>query len=184
MTARFVRTQKEMEGRYEDVWALVDETDDAETWPADAELSLVGQPSLATTAAPAQRAGSRTRSTSPAGMLHAAVLRSPAAHGRVASLDLDAALAAPGRAGRIGPESELSPRRARPLATEPLRRPADRGRRGGDARSGAAGSARARARPRGARARRRSAAGGDEQRFVDPSDDARGDAEAALAAAT
>ena len=42
MTARFVRTQKEMEGRYEDVWALVDEADDAENWTPDDELTLVG----------------------------------------------------------------------------------------------------------------------------------------------
>ena len=64
MTARFVRTQKEMEGRYEDVWALVDETDDVESWPPDAELSLVGQPAPRHDGA---RAGSRaacaTRST-------------------------------------------------------------------------------------------------------------------------
>ena len=101
MTARFVRTQKEMEGRYEDVWVLVDEADDVESWAPDAELTLVGQP------APRHdghaRAAGRARYTVDvrlAGMLHAAVLRSPVAHGRVRSLDLEAALRDPGRAGR------------------------------------------------------------------------------------
>ena len=121
MTARFVRTQKEMEGRYEDVWVLVDETDDTENWAPDAELSLVGQP------APRfdghARAAGRVRYTVDvrlAGMLHAAVLRSPVAHGRVRSLDLDAALAVPGVRAVIGPESELSlTTRAPLLAAEP-----------------------------------------------------------------
>ena len=44
MTARFVRTQKEMEGRYEDVWALVDEADDVQSWTPDDELTVVGKP--------------------------------------------------------------------------------------------------------------------------------------------
>ena len=44
MTARFVRTRKEMEGRYEDVWALVDEADDVESWTPDDELTIVGRP--------------------------------------------------------------------------------------------------------------------------------------------
>ena len=104
LTPRLVRTQTEMEGRYEDVWVLVDEADELETWPADAELALVGQP------APRQdgaaRAAGRVRYTVDvrlAGMLHAAVLRSPVAHGRVRSLDLDAARAVPGVRAVIGP---------------------------------------------------------------------------------
>ena len=44
MTKRFVKTQREMEGRFEDVWALVDEEDDLEIWPDDADLSVVGRP--------------------------------------------------------------------------------------------------------------------------------------------
>ena len=43
MTARFVRTHKEMEGRYEDVWALVDEADDVQSWTSDDELTVVGK---------------------------------------------------------------------------------------------------------------------------------------------
>ena len=188
MTARFVRTQKEMEGRYEDVWVLVDETDDTENWPPDAELTLVGQPSPRHDGH-ARAAGSvqYTVDVRLAGMLHAAVLRSPVAHGRVRSLDLDAALAVPGVRAAIGPESELSLDHAR--ATSRLRahvrRPADRGRRGGDARSGARRDcalwrSTSRCSPTSSIRSRLV----NEQRFLfDPSDDARGDAEAALAAA-
>jgi xanthine dehydrogenase YagR molybdenum-binding subunit len=118
---RFVRSQKEMEGRYEDVWVLVDETDDVETWAPDADLALVGRPAPRLDGA--ARAAGRVRFTVDvrlAGMLHAAVLRSPAAHGRVRSLDLDAARAVPGVRAVIGPESDLSlTTRAPLLAAEP-----------------------------------------------------------------
>ena len=162
MTARFVRTQKEMEGRYEDVWALVDETDDVESWTPDAELTLVGQP------APRHdghaRAAGRVRYTVDvrlAGMLHAAVLRSPVAHGRVRSLDLDAALAVPGVRAVIGPESELSlTTRAPLLAAEPGYAGQPIAVVAADTLEAAqAGSARSGARHRGARARRRPAGG-------------------------
>ena len=118
MSSRFVKTQKEMEGRYEDVWVLVDETDDVETWAADAVLSLVGRPAPRLSG-PARAAG-RVRFTVDiriAGMLHAAVLRSPAAHGRVRSLDLAAALAVPGVRAAVGPGSELSLTTQTPLLT-------------------------------------------------------------------
>jgi xanthine dehydrogenase YagR molybdenum-binding subunit len=109
MTARFVRTRKEMEGRYEDVWALVDEADDVESWTADDVLTIVGKPAPRLDGA--ARAAGRVRYTVDvrlAGMLHAAVLRSPAAHGRVRSLDVDAAKAAPGVRAVLTPETELS----------------------------------------------------------------------------
>ena len=83
---RFVKTQTEMEGRYEDVWVLVDDADDVESWDADAELALVGRPAPRVGRCRAgRRAGAvhGRRAGSP-GMLHAAVLRSPVAHGRVA----------------------------------------------------------------------------------------------------
>jgi CO/xanthine dehydrogenase Mo-binding subunit len=121
MTARFVRTQKEMEGRYEDVWALVDEADDVQSWTPDDELTVVGRPAPRLDGT--VRVTGRARYTvdvTLAGMLHAAVLRSPVAHGRVRSLDLDAALAVAGVRAVIGPESELSLTRAAPLlAAEP-----------------------------------------------------------------
>ena len=64
MTARFVKTQKEMEGRYEDVWALVDEADDVESWSPEAELSLVGRPAPRLDGKLARRVASATRPTS------------------------------------------------------------------------------------------------------------------------
>ncbi|MSO94712.1 MAG: xanthine dehydrogenase family protein molybdopterin-binding subunit [Thermoleophilia bacterium] len=107
--SRFVRTRTEMEGRYEDVWALVDESDDTESWAPDAALSLVGRPVPRQDGA--ARAAGRARFTVDvrlAGTLHAVVLRSPVAHGRVRSLDLDGARAVPGVRAVIGPDSELS----------------------------------------------------------------------------
>jgi xanthine dehydrogenase YagR molybdenum-binding subunit len=113
---RFVRSEVEMEGRFEEVWTLVDEDDDLEPWPDDPELALVGRP--------APREDGLVRATGQArytvdvvlpGMLHAAVLRSPRAHGRVVGLDLDAARKLPGVRAVMGPDTKLS------LATdEPL----------------------------------------------------------------
>ena len=106
---RLVKTQREMEGRFEDVWVLVDEDDDVATWGADADLSLVGQP--ATRQDGAARAAGRVRFTVDvelAGMLHAVVLRSPLAHARVARLDLEAARATAGVRAVLGPGSEVS----------------------------------------------------------------------------
>jgi len=187
MTARFVRTQKEMEGRYEDVWVLVDEADDVESWAPDADLALVGRPAPRLDGA--ARAAGRVRFTVDvrlAGMLHAAVLRSPAARGRVRSLDLDATLAIPGVRAVLGPESDLSlTTRAPLLAAEP-------GYAGQPIAVVAADTLEA------ARAGVEALAldleilphvvdaqeGLNRQSFTtDPSDDARGDAEAALAAA-
>ena len=187
MTTRFVRTQKEMEGRYEDVWVLVDETDETRIWAPDAELDLVGKPTPRQDGA--ARAAGRARFTvdvTLAGMLHAAVLRSPVAHGRVRSLDLEAALAVPGVRAAIGPQSDLSLRTRAPLlAEEP-------------AYAGQPIAAVAADTPEAARAGVEALAldlevlpfvvdpqeALNEQRFTsDPSDDARGDAEAALAAA-
>ncbi len=62
--ARLVRTQTEMEGRFEDVWTLVDEEDDLETWPADAALDLVGAPATRQTGA-RRLAGRARRSRGP-----------------------------------------------------------------------------------------------------------------------
>ncbi len=184
---RFVRTQKEMEGRYEDVWVLVDDSDDVESWAPAADLVLVGRP------APRQdgaaRVAGRVRFTVDvrlAGMLHAAVLRSPAAKGRVRALDLEAALATPGVRAVIGPESELSLTAGNPILT------AEPGYAGEPIAVVAAETLEA------ARAGVRALAldlevlvhvvdpqqALNEQRFTtDPTDDVRGDAEAALAAA-
>jgi CO/xanthine dehydrogenase Mo-binding subunit len=105
---RLVRTQKEMEGRFEDVWVLVDDDDDLQTWTAADALAVVGQP-VARIDGHA-RASGRARYTVDVqlpGMLHAAVLRSPLAHCRVDSLDLVAARACPGVRAVLGPDSSL-----------------------------------------------------------------------------
>jgi xanthine dehydrogenase YagR molybdenum-binding subunit len=106
--ARFVRTQREMEGRYEDVFVLVDEDDPTEPWSAGAALRHVGSP------APRQDgllratgAAEYTVDVQLAGMLHAHVLRSPVAHGRLTALDLDAARALPGVRAVVGPTSPV-----------------------------------------------------------------------------
>ncbi len=93
--ARLIRTEKEVEGRYEEVWLVVEE-DALDQWP-DGPLETVGRP--------APRQDGRQRATGTArytadialpGMLHAAVLRSPHARARVTNLDLEQAREAPG----------------------------------------------------------------------------------------
>jgi CO/xanthine dehydrogenase Mo-binding subunit len=100
--ARLIRTEKEVEGRYEDVWIVVDE-DALDQWPAG-PLTTVGR------GVPRVDGLDRARGQAPytadlqlPGMLHAAVLRSPYARARVTSISLDAARAAPGVRAVLGP---------------------------------------------------------------------------------
>jgi xanthine dehydrogenase YagR molybdenum-binding subunit len=100
--ARLIRTEKEVEGRFEEVWLVVEE-DALEQWPAGPR-DVVGRPAQRVTGP--LRARGEARYTSDLrlpGMLHAAVLRSPHAHARVKSISLDQALAAPGVRGAVGP---------------------------------------------------------------------------------
>ena len=120
MKPRLVKSQREMEGRFEDVWVLVDEDDEVESWPDDAALDVVGTP------APRQdghvRAGGAARYTVDvqlAGMLHALVLRAPFARCRVASLDLGAARATPGVRAALGPEGPFTMGGKPVLTSEP-----------------------------------------------------------------
>jgi xanthine dehydrogenase YagR molybdenum-binding subunit len=101
--ARLIRTEKEVEGRYEEVFLVVEE-DALEQWPAGAR-EIVGRPAV--------RADGVERATGQAvytadlklpGMLHAAVLRSPHPRARVTRLDLAAALASPGVHAAIAPD--------------------------------------------------------------------------------
>jgi len=101
--ARLIRTEKEVEGRYEEVWLVVEE-DALEQWPAGPR-EIVGRP--------ATRQDGRERATGQAvytadlqlpGMLHTAVVRSPHPHARVTRVDLSAALAMPGVHAAIGPD--------------------------------------------------------------------------------
>jgi xanthine dehydrogenase YagR molybdenum-binding subunit len=101
--ARLIRTEKEVEGRYEEVWLVVEE-DALEQWPAGAR-EIVGQ--AATRIDGLERARGQAVYTADVklpGMLHAAVLRSPHAHARVARIDLAQALASPGVYAAIGPQ--------------------------------------------------------------------------------
>ena len=100
--ARLIRTEKEVEGRYEEVWLVVEE-DALEQWPAGPR-EIVGRP--ATRIDGLERARGEAVYTADLklpGMLHTAVLRSPYAHARVARIDLAPALALPGVHAAIGP---------------------------------------------------------------------------------
>jgi len=102
--ARLIRTEKEIEGRYEDVWLVVEE-DPLDQWP-DGPLEVVGQPAPRQDGL--QRATGRAVYTADIelpGMLHTAVLRSPHAHARITSFDASAALDAPGVRAVLEPGS-------------------------------------------------------------------------------
>ena len=93
--ARLIRTEKEVEGRYEEIWTVVEE-DALEQWPSG-PLTVVGRDAPRQDAP--QRARGEARYTADLrlpGMLHAAVLRSPFAAAGVRSLDLAPALTLPG----------------------------------------------------------------------------------------
>ena len=101
--ARLIRTEKEVEGRYEEVWLVVEE-DALEQWPAGPR-AIVGQPALRQDGLERARGEAvYTADLKLPGMLHAAVLRSPYAHARVARIDLTPALALPGVHAAIGPQ--------------------------------------------------------------------------------
>jgi xanthine dehydrogenase YagR molybdenum-binding subunit len=100
--ARLIRTEKEVEGRFEEVWLVVDE-DALQQWPAGAR-EVVGQP--ATRVDGLERARGEAMYTADLklpGMLHTAVLRCPYAHAHVSSIDLSPAVAMPGVHAAIGP---------------------------------------------------------------------------------
>jgi xanthine dehydrogenase YagR molybdenum-binding subunit len=103
--ARLIRTEKEVEGRFEEVWLVVEE-DALDQWP-EGPREVVGRDAV--------RSDARERILGEAhytadvqlpGMLHAAVLRSPHAHARVRRLDLGRALDAPGVHAAVGPLTE------------------------------------------------------------------------------
>jgi CO/xanthine dehydrogenase Mo-binding subunit len=103
--ARLIRTEKEVEGRYTEQWIVVEE-DTLDQWP-EGPGDVVGRPARRLDGL--QRARGEARYTADIqlpGMLHAAVLRSPHAHARVKSLDLEAARRAPGVRAVLGPINE------------------------------------------------------------------------------
>ena len=100
--ARLIRTEKEVEGRYEEVWIVVEE-DALDQWPSG-PLETVGKPAARVDGYERARGEAvYTADLELPGMLHTAVLRSPHAHARVRSIDLSKALAAPGVHAAIGP---------------------------------------------------------------------------------
>src|SRR5439155_23852425 len=100
--ARLIRTEKEVEGRYEEVWLVVDE-DALEQWP-QGPRTIVGRPALRQDAPQRVRGEARyTADLQLPGTLHAAVLRSPFAHARVKRIDVAPALEEPGVRAALGP---------------------------------------------------------------------------------
>ena len=100
--ARLIRTEKEVEGRYEDVWLVVDE-DALDQWPPGPQ-EIVGRPATRVTGPLRARGEARyTADLRLPGMLHTAVLRCPHAYARVRKIDFERALVAPGVRAAIGP---------------------------------------------------------------------------------
>jgi CO/xanthine dehydrogenase Mo-binding subunit len=100
--ARLIRTEKEVEGRYEDVWIVVDE-DALDQWP-DGPLTTVGREVPRVDGLDRARGQALyTADVQLPGMLHTAVLRSPYARGRVTRIKLDAARSARGVRAVLGP---------------------------------------------------------------------------------
>jgi CO/xanthine dehydrogenase Mo-binding subunit len=100
--ARLIRTEKEVEGRYEEVWLVVEE-DGLDQWPAGPG-DVVGRPAVRQTGHLRARGQAvYTADLQLHGMLHAAVLRSPHPHAHVRRIDLAPALAQPGVHLAIGP---------------------------------------------------------------------------------
>ncbi|MGZ8716823.1 MAG: xanthine dehydrogenase family protein molybdopterin-binding subunit [Gaiellaceae bacterium] len=100
--ARLIRTEKEVEGRFEEIWLVVEE-DPLQQWPAG-PLAVVGRPAVRQDAPERVRGEARyTADIQLPGMLHTALLRSPHAHARVKRIELAPALARPGVRGALGP---------------------------------------------------------------------------------
>jgi xanthine dehydrogenase YagR molybdenum-binding subunit len=100
--ARLIRTEKEVEGRYEDVWIVVEE-DALDQWP-EGPLTTVGQEVPRVDGLDRARGQIQfTADIQLPGMLHTAVLRSPFARARVTRIDLNAARAARGVRAVVGP---------------------------------------------------------------------------------
>ena len=100
--ARLIKSEKEVEGRYEEVWTLVDE-DALTQWPAGPG-DVVGRDAPRLDGFEKARGEARyTGDIRLPGMLHAAILRSPYARCRVGRIDLTDATAAPGVLTAIGP---------------------------------------------------------------------------------
>jgi xanthine dehydrogenase YagR molybdenum-binding subunit len=106
--ARLVKSVVEMEGRISERWALVEDDEAAEPWPdpLDGDFAAVGRPAPRLDGA--KRVTGQARYTVDIqlpGMLHVEVLRSPFAHARVKSLDVEQAKTVPGVRAVLTPDS-------------------------------------------------------------------------------
>jgi CO/xanthine dehydrogenase Mo-binding subunit len=103
--ARLIKTEKEVEGRFEDVWLVVEE-DALDQWPPGPR-NVVGRPAQREDGYERARGEARyTADVRLPGMLHAAVLRSPHAYARVTRIDASRALEAPGVRGVLLPPED------------------------------------------------------------------------------
>src|SRR5206468_730318 len=87
--------EKEVEGRYEEVWLVVEE-DPLDQWP-EGPREVVGRP--ATRVDAPEKASGQARYTADLklpGMLHATILRSPHARARAKTIEVERARTAPG----------------------------------------------------------------------------------------
>jgi CO/xanthine dehydrogenase Mo-binding subunit len=113
---KLVKSSFEFEGRYHEVNVLVDPDEEPRPpWDDTADLAVVGRP--APRADGIRRIKGTARYTADIvlpGMLHAAVLRSPLAHGKVTSLDLEAARRSPGVRAVLGPDDVIGTGQALP----------------------------------------------------------------------
>jgi xanthine dehydrogenase YagR molybdenum-binding subunit len=100
--ARLIKSEKEVEGRYEEVWTLVEE-DAVDPWPAGPR-DVVGRDAPRLDGYEKARGEARyTGDIRLPGLIDAVLLRSPHARSRVRRIDLTAAAAAPGVLGVVGP---------------------------------------------------------------------------------
>ena len=100
--ARLIKSEKEVEGRYEEVWTLVEE-DALVQWPAGPG-AVVGRDAPRLDGYEKARGEARyTGDVKLSGMLESAIVRSPHARARVQRIDLAAAAAAPGVLAVVGP---------------------------------------------------------------------------------
>ena len=100
--ARLIKTEKEVEGRYEEVWTLVEE-DALAQWPAGPR-EVVGRDAPRLDGYEKARGEARyTADVRLPGLVDVALLRSPYARARATRVDLSLAAAAPGVVGVIGP---------------------------------------------------------------------------------
>ncbi|HEY7795781.1 MAG TPA: xanthine dehydrogenase family protein molybdopterin-binding subunit [Gaiellaceae bacterium] len=97
-----MKSEKEVEGRYEEVWTLVEE-DALVQWPTG-PLDVVGRDAPRLDGYEKARGEARyTSDVRLPGLVDAALVRSPHAHARVRRFDASRAAAAPGVLGVVGP---------------------------------------------------------------------------------